>query len=1104
MEESAREGRYMRFPLKLRIPSKPAMVASAVLLLPAALRGQAVRGTLVGTITDASDAAVPAAKVTITETNTGLGRFAETNASGLYVFADLEAGAYRVEVEHPGFNRAVRSGVDVLVNSTVRVDISLQLGGITQTVDVVADVPILQTDRADTGRKIVQEQVAALPLTYNRNFESLLNLVPGASRAFRPHSEFYNSQDSLSTRVDGQARMANNIQFEGVDDNRRNNLLTALIPPNEAIQTVDVSTSNYEAELGRAGGAVVNVMLRSGSNEFHGSAYELNRVSRLAARNFFAVSKAPTVYNMFGATLGGPIRKNQTFFFLDYQGIRDRRGDIFFITMPTLDFRRGDLSAAPTAIFDPATSSDSTGRGRQPFSGSIIPASRISPIAQKILALIPAPLFPGFGSNYQQSTVRSKGTNDFDIKVDHQINSNDRLSARYSFQRYDIADPPLFGLAGGGGKSFAGTGLQRLQSAGATYTHIFSPTLISEARVGAMRLRNDALNSDFNTQASAQLGIPGVNICSICGGITSININGYSSPMVGYSASLPWEIAESNFNIVDNWTKTLGNHTIKWGIDIRRVRDDLLQIDSQGARGFFTFNPGPTALNGGPTPGFANSFASFLLDLPNATGRQLPVIFTGLRQTSLFTYAQDKWQVLPKLTLDIGLRWEYWPPATPARPGGFSNYDPVTNRLIIAGVGSNPSNMGRKTFYRDFAPRFGLAYRLNAKTVLRAGYGITYIPYSNDKYAYNLPDRQYWTYNALNSYTTAGSLAAGFPTPPVVPIPPNGIIQNAPINSPYIIVPLDYHEAYVQSWNLSVQRALPKQFTFETGYVGNHGVRINCNPNINAGLVPGAGAAGEPLYQQFGTTANISLYYAPCGSNYNSLQVKLDRRFVGGFTMTTAYTFSKSIDMMSQDNGSVPNLIYLRLNHARSDSDITHVFVQSYVAPLPFGKNGRWLRAGAGKWLLGGWQLNGVLTAQGGLPLLFTYDATTLNAPGNVNRPNINGSIRVLGGLGTNSRWLDVSNFSAPPPATFGNVGRNILSGPDLINVDFSVFRRFSITERFGLEFRYESLNFLNTPHFDPPSTELTNPNFGKVTTALVGVTNGDQRQNQFMLKLAF
>src|SRR6266481_530710 len=385
-----------------------AVLVLQTVFLSAALYGQAVTGSLVGTVTDASGGAVSAAKVVIAEIGTGVSRSTETNASGLYVFADLKAGDYRVEVERAGFSKAVRARVDVLVNSTVRADIALQLGGVTQTIDVTSDVGALQTDRADTGLKLVQQQVGSLPLSYNRNFEALLNLVPGASRTFRPHSEFYNSQDSLSTRVDGQARMANNIQFEGVDDNRRNNLLTALIPPNEAIQTVDVTTSNYEAELGRAGGAVVNVMLKSGANEFHGSAYELNRVSRLAARNFFAAKKAPTVYNMFGATLGGPIRKNKTFFFVDYQGIRDRRGDVFFITMPTPDFRAGNLSAGPTTVYDPATSDDPTGRGRQPFPGNTIPSSRISPIARRILSLIPAPLFSGFGNNYQQNSVRLK------------------------------------------------------------------------------------------------------------------------------------------------------------------------------------------------------------------------------------------------------------------------------------------------------------------------------------------------------------------------------------------------------------------------------------------------------------------------------------------------------------------------------------------------------------------------------------------------------------------------------------------------------------------------------------------------------------------------
>ena len=328
--------------------------------------GQAVKGTLLGTISDTSTAVVPGANVTITETNTGISRSATTNQSGIYVFPNLDQGTYRVTVEQPGFRKAIREGVDVLVNTTVRVDLTLEPGQVTETVNVTAEVPLLQTDRSDTGRQIESRQIADMPLAFNRNFQGLLNLVPGTTRAFRPHSEFFNPQDSLATQVNGMSRLANNLQLEGVDNNHRTGLLQVLIPPIEAIQTVDITTSNYEAELGRAGGAVTNVMLKSGTNDLHGSLYEFNRVSALAARSFFLGKKPVTTYNYFGGTIGGPIKRNKTFFFGDYLRIYDRRGDGNRFVIPTMDFRRGDLSAGPTNIYDPATG-DELGRGRAAF-----------------------------------------------------------------------------------------------------------------------------------------------------------------------------------------------------------------------------------------------------------------------------------------------------------------------------------------------------------------------------------------------------------------------------------------------------------------------------------------------------------------------------------------------------------------------------------------------------------------------------------------------------------------------------------------------------------------------------------------------------------------
>ncbi len=1066
--------------------------------------GQAVTGTLVGTITDASAAVVPGAVVTITEMNTGVTRTAAANQRGAYVFPNLANGVYRVAVEQPGFRKAVRENVEVLVNTTVRVDLELQPGEISESVQVVAEAPLLQTDRADTGRQIVREQVESMPLAFNRNFQALINLVPGATRAFRPHSEFFNPQDSLSTRVNGQSRLSNNLQLEGVDNNHRTGLLSAMIPPIEAIEAVDISTSNYEAELGRAGGAVTNVTLRSGTNEFHGSAFAFNRVSKTAARNIFADSKAPTTYNLFGATFGGPVLipnayngKNRTFFFMDYQGIRDRRGDVSFATIPTSAFRSGDLSAGPTVIYDPATGV-ADGTGRQPFSGNRVPTDRISPVSQRILGLVPQPTADGFGTNFQKATVRRKNTDGFDTKVDHSFTDNDKISVRYSFQRHEIEDPPLFGLAGGGGKGFAGNGLQRSQSAGVTYTRVFSPSLIMEARAGVLRYRNDAQNADLNTRASDEIGVPGVNVSPFTGGLAGININGFSNPLVGFSASLPWERAETNFNFVNNWTKITGSHTIKWGADVRRLRDDLLQTQTFSPRGRFDFTPGPTSLNGNPNNGFTNSFASFLLDQPNTFGRDLPVIFPAFRQTAVFAHVQDKWQIHPKLTLDLGLRWELWPPATPGRDGGFSNFDPATNRLIVAGVGGNSSNLGRETHYDFFAPRFGFAYRVDDKTVVRGGYGISYVPLPDNSYAFNFPVKQNNAFNADNSFSAAGSLANGFPPAEVALIPPDGIINNAPEQN-FFVVPQDYKEGYVQSWNVTFQRALPKNFTLDVGYVANHGVRIGGRPNLNAGLIPGAGAAGQPEFQLFGRRASTTLLFQGTSTNYQSLQVKLDRRFKGGFLMTTAYTYGKSQDSLSGDNGGFANHIFPELNYARSNFDVTHTFVQSFVWDLPFGKNRRWLQNGWQRWVFGDWQVNGIFTSQTGTPLNLTFSNASLNAPGNTNRPDITGPLNKPEQVGRGAFFFDTSNFSAPEPATFGNVGRNISRGPGLVNLDFSVFRSFPLTERIALEFRYESFNFTNTPHFNNPGTTFGNATFGQVTTALQ-----DQRQNQFGLKLMF
>ena len=1080
------------------------MSALVFLFSPANLiYGQAVKGSLLGTITDAAGGVISGANVTITEVNTNLSRSTTSNESGNYVFGNLDRGVYRLEVQITGFKKTIRDKVDVLVNNDTRVDIQMEPGGVNETIEVAATLPLLQTDRADIGRQIETKQLQDMPLAFNRNFQSLLNLVPGATRAFRPHSEFFNSQDSLSTQVNGQSRLANNVQIEGIDNNHRTGLLSVLIPPIEALSSVDVTTSNYEAELGRAGGAITNVTLRSGTNQLHGSVYEFNRVSKLAARNFFATTKAPTVYNQFGFTLGGPIRKNKTFFFGDYQGIRDRRGDVTRVTIPTLDFRNGDFRASPTIIYDPATG-DAQGRNRRQFQCNgvlnVICADRISPVARKILGFLPPPSFSGFTSNYELATVRQKDTDSFDVKIDHKISDNDNVFARYSFQRPKVFDPGLYGIYGGPkADGFAGTGINRTQGGAVNYTHLFSATFIAEFRLGFSRYRNDAQNQDTGLNTSADIGIPGVNLDDFTSGLTYIDVAGYSNPVVGFSPSLPWVRAETNVDIASNWTRIFKNHTVKWGADIRNNRDDLLQTQTYSPRGRFFFRAGPTALNGGPASGFANAFASFLLDLPNEYGRDLPGTFPALRQNNLFTYIQDKWVVSQKLTVNIGLRHEIYFAPKPMFPGGFSNYNPDNNTLELAGIGEIPLNMGRETNYRHFAPRLGVAYRLSEKTVIRGGYGISIDPsFPDDKYAFNFPVKQNNAFNAPNSFSAAGSMATGFAPPLVAATPANGIITNAPLNQVYIVIPLNTTEGYIQSWNVAVQHALPWNFTFEAAYVGNHNVGVLTRQNINSSLIPGSGAAGRPLNPKFGRTTDTNVWIRT-DTNYNGLQVKLDRRFSNGFLLTTAYTFGKAINLFDGDNGSLLIPAIPRLNRGRADFDRTHSFVQSYIYELPFGSTKRWLQSGVGRWLLGDWQLNGIFSAYSGQPLDFRISATSLNAPGNINRPNINGEFKKLKNIGRGVKWFDTTIFSAPASATYGTAGRNIFSGPGFVNLDLSLFRKFRLTERVGGEFRAESFNFTNTPHFNRPGSTLGNADFGEVTSAVA-----DQRVIQFGLKITF
>ena len=1190
-------------PLKLWHLGMAVLLGTMLLGFSTPVHGQAVNATLVGTITDQSRAVVAGAKVTIKEMKTGVSRMSVTNDSGNYEFPDIPPGVYQVVVEQPGFKKETRPDVEVTVNSTVRVDLRLDPGANNETVVVTAEIPTLQTDRADVGEKVELTQLEELPIGGPvRNFQGLLALAPGTVRPHRDHSEFFNAQDSLSTEVNGQSREFNQLMIEGVSDDERTGLLQIYIPPAEAIQTVDVSTSNYTAEFGRAAGAVTNVVLKSGTNRFHGSAYEYNRVSALAARSFFnhplTANGSPnpvarTTYNYFGGSVGGPIIKNKTFFFGDILHISDIRGQFNQVAVPTDAFRNGDLSAGLSPIYNPFSGNpDGTGRAQfqcdtagnpvVPNAQGIqaagtncakIPSQLFSPIALKILTLVPAAQSTALSNNLSLNTQLRKNPTSFDVKIDHNWTSNDRLDFRFSRSVQNVFQSPLYGSAFGDsggpgpGGAFMGTGVQHVQSGAINETHIFSPTFITEVRAGISHYRNVAHQTDYGTDAASQLGIQGANLDNaFTSGIVSIDVQGGfgangSSLMVGYSASQPWDRGETNINLVNIWTKIHNNHTFKWGADIRRLRDDLVQGQTFSPRGLFRFGSGTTSIAGAKTS-IANNFAAFLLDTPTEVGRDIAPISGSWRETELFFFGQDTWHATNKLTVDAGLRWEFYLPPTPSQAGRWSNYDPTNNTLVLAGVGGNPLNLGRETYLHYVAPRFGLAYRLTEQTVLRGAFGISYAPFTNNQYAFNYPlrsnqDSTQANGNALPTLQGGpANMATGIPAAPSIGVLPGGLVTPRP-GETYTIVDKHFQQPYVESWNLAVQRALPKSFALEVAYVGNHGVRIPMAYNLNAALAPSLCTAQEialnikgfctnsngtpknvgdiqgndcvqgfstrPVCNAFGAvivngalnttsarTGTSNFLFKPTSSNYHALQVKLDRRFRGGLLLKTAYTYGKELafrsDAGADDGAGDLNYLDFSRNYAVLSRNRLHTFVQSFVYELPFGQGKRWLRSGPGNGLVGNWGISGIITRMSGTPLHFVASGTSLAANGTRQAPIQTAPFHVLGGI-DNDFWFDTSAFcpvgaavttlangvavNCPASANGiqGNMARYAFSGPGFFNFDAAAFRRFSIREGMGLEFRLEAFSVTNTPQFSNPNTDITNPSFGKIK----GVDGGNR-----------
>lgn len=1135
-------------------------VAAGLIAQPLRMVGQAVSATLLGTVADSTGATVANAKVTATASATSTVYESVTNSAGNYTIPNLPPGGYSVSVVAQGFKKLTRQNIDVLINSSTRVDFDIAPGSVSEEIMVTSAPPLLQTDRADISTKLEAQQLQNLPMSTNRNFQSLLNLVPGSTPATFEHSQFFNAQGSLQTRVNGIPRMGNLYQIEGIDDDERTGLLQIIIPPADAIQSVDITTNNFDAELGRAIGAVTNVILKSGTNKFHGSAFEYIQNNAVNARPYFStVPLGHLSYNNYGGSIGGPIFKDKLFFFGDYQGSSDHETVTGTFTIPDSRYfaqnAQGNidlssmLGAAGTngvrqgQIFDPSTGDGRTaaqgGTPRTAFANNQIPVGRVNPVSLDILRrintaaaqygkLTPSSSLLTPANNYSTTLPFTKSTNSWDAKLDYTLNERNHISGRYGWQKVNTFQAPTFGAFLGGpfGGGFQGVGTQTSYSTGVNYDHEFSPTLYTEARFGVAHLRNNAQPSNYGSNDADTLGIPGVNINQFSSGQVGIFLTGFGQsgqdyPLVGYSASVPWIRGESNIDFVNNWTKTIHNHTIKFGGDLRRVRDDLLQDQTFSPRGIFRFADQQTSDASSSGTNLGNNVASFLLDQPSQVGRDVNTFFPAYRQWWLFGFVSDKWQVTSKLTLDLGVRWEFYPPATPKIASGFTNYDPVANNLVIAGVGGNPSNLGMKTRFNYFAPRTGFAYRVTDNTVVRGGFGMSYMPYADNNYAYNYPVRSNNAYNptgaspytpaVLANGSTVATFQAGFPAPVPVPIPANGIIPvtTATLAAQNLFyVPLDYKNPYVSSWNLTVQQALPYDMSLQIAYVANHGTRIPSNIDINNPAdTYGGGNASKPQYNCVGCpstvhrTAATNKIFQGFSSNYQSLQMQLTKRFSKGLGFTSAFTWGKGLGYVTGDDGNVIFLTTanLRRNYAANDFDRRLNFEQSFTYELPAGRGRRYLNSGIGAYVLGGWKLAGTISAVSGLPFSVYANNGTLNTPGTAQLANLTGVYKVLGGIGPNSPWLDVSAFSQPGgcPAAgcnagnvqLGNTGRNQFRGPGFVQNNLSIFKSFPIWREAALETRLDAFQLSNTPQFAVPNSGsgnlFTSGSFGRITNTL-------------------
>ncbi len=1095
-------------------------LAITALLTPAA-SAQFVRGSLLGNVSDASGAMIAGADVKLTNLGTNETRSATSSEDGGYLFPALLPGAYRLEVSRSGFKTQVVNEVRLEVNQTARVDLKLPVGEVAERIEITSSAVLLKTDTSEIGHVVSNKQIVDLPLN-GRDYLQLARLIPGVvpSRAGATAG-----QKGVSRSVNSVGARDTSVSFllDGVDTNDVSFQTPSVTPSIDAIQEFKVLQNAYSAEFGR-GATQILTAIRSGSNEWHGSVFAFHRNDKLASRSFFQPGKAaPLKQNQFGATFGGPVFKDRTFFFLNYEGQRIRTGGTSFGLVPTPQMLQGDFSApGDPRIFDPLTF-NAADRTRQQFPGNRIPAARFSQRALKAVPFFPAPNFSGLvGRNYAGSPAQLNDNNQGNARVDHRFSQKDNIFVRYSALEYirtRYGTLPLTGTLDD----------VRGQNAAFNWIHTVGPSLINELRVGLNRNRYltppEAAGSEnpardifgFTNTTTDPASSSGLPAFGFTGGFNGI----------GPGSQFPQNAITQTWQMVDNITLIRGAHSLKTGIDFRRTR--LTQRVSNNDRGSFSFTGQFTNLPATPA-GTGSAIADLLLGNPlsaaAANGDQL-----GHNYNDMYSaYLQDDWKVSSRLTLNLGLRYEYVSPWREKLDRFvILDFDDPAGRLLIANTsqafvpGRGLVDAGRKISKtivsadkNNWAPRAGLAYRPLNKTVIRAGFGLFYDIQEGNEAQFLRNNAPFFFVQNYNSDPLVPNLQLDRLFPSGANLP-SGTIQPFTIST--------YRTPYLPQWNFNIEREIASNLLLELGYVGSKGNHLLRRTNFQQweGILVQDPARPAPLAQRvrfpnFSPTVIIGTENGG-SSTFHGFISKLERRYSSGLSFLVSYTFSKAIDdsHSSSNFGGTPSNAQcrcdLRGNKGPSAFDITHRGVVSFGYELPFGQGKKLLNAGgAMSKIAGGWQVNGIGSMQSGPPFQINTQGDNANigtgaGSGNNQRPNVvagelegidTGSDVRRRGVDANTYYFNRSAYVLPPLFRLGNLGKNTLRGPGAASWDLSLIKNTALTDRINTQFRAEFFNAFNQSAFGLPGTLVASPTFGVITGASGG------RVIQFGLKILF